>query len=132
MQFRRGMVRVCQSILVLMAVYFGIGLLIPRSSVLAESDAPHTYMPQRIVVRQLWSAPLWVWPLARIADSSPQHRFEYYRGSLLWSCENHMGGSYRANSAQIAWDSEGTATVSLDNSPLFTCRSGQWNQFKHR
>ncbi len=93
MQFRRGTVRVCQSILVLVAAYFGIGLLVPGSSVLAESDAPNTYIPHRIVVRQLWSAPLWAWPVARIIETAPQHRFEYYSGSSLWSCQSQMGGS---------------------------------------
>ncbi len=132
MQFRRGVVRLCQSLLVIMAAYLGIGLIVSRLSVLAESDAPYTYVPRRIIVRQLWSVPLWAWPLARITEASPQHRFEYYRGSSLWSCESHMGGSYRANSAQIQWDSEGTATVFLDNSPLFTCRNGRWVQFKDR
>ena len=131
-QFRRVVVRVCQSLLGLMAVYFGIGLLVPRSSVLAESEAPRTYIPHRIVVRQIWSAPLWAWPLARIIEPAPQHRFEYYRGSSLWSCQSHMGGSYRANRAQIEWDSEGAAIVSLDDSPRFTCRDGEWTQFKSR
>lgn len=132
LQFRRGVVRVCQSILVLMAAYLGIGLLVGRSSVLAESESRHTYIKTRIVVRQLWSAPLWAWPVARIIEDSPQHRFEFYRGSKLWSCQSHTGDSYRSNSAQIEWDSEGTATVLLDHSPLFTCSNGEWNQFKRR
>lgn len=79
-QSRRGIVRVCQSIL-------------------AESDARGTYVQARIAVRQLWNAPLWAWPLARIIEDSPQQRFEVYRGSSLWSCQSHTGDSYQANSA---------------------------------
>ena len=130
-QFRRGIVRLCQSILVLITAYFGIGLLIPRSSVLAQSEG-RIYVPTRIVVRQVWSAPLWAWPLARIIHDAPQHRFEYYCGSSLWSCDSFTGDSYRANNAQVEWTSNDTATVSLDHSPLFTCQNGHWARLNQR
>ena len=114
----------------LIAAYFALGLLIPRSSVLAESEARGQYVQTRIVVRQVWSVPLWAWPLARLEDA-PQHRFEYYRGCSLWSCDSFGGDSYRARSAEVEWDSTGTtSTVSLDGSPIFTCHYGHWTKFK--
>ena len=131
MQFRRGIVRICQFVLLLVAAYFALGLLIPRSSVLAESEARGQYVQTRIVVRKVSSAPLWAWPLARIVQDSSQHRFEYYRGSSLWSCDSFTGDSYSARSAEVVWDSTGTtATVSLDGSPIFTCHYGHWTEFK--
>src|SRR4051812_14799732 len=109
LQFRRGIIRFCQAILVLLAAYLAIGLLILRAPVLAQSDAPHSHVPRRIVVRQIWSTPLWAWPVARMIEHSPQHRFEYYHGPALWSCQSYAGGNYRANHAHIDWDTKGTA-----------------------
>jgi hypothetical protein len=67
-----------------------------------------------------------------IGDDNPPYRFEYYCYSYpeIWSCQSYTGKSYMANSAQIEWASDGTATVSLDHDPLFTCKNGLWSTIR--
>lgn len=63
-----------------------------------------------------------------LLDDNPPYRFEYYCYSYseIWSCQSFVGRSYIANTAQIEWSSDGTATVFLDHYPKFTCKDGIW------
>ena len=59
------------------------------------------------------------------------YRFEYYvySSGVIYSCQTFSGRSYRANSAQIEWDSTGTAITSLDHNPQFRCApDGTWTK----
>ena len=71
--------------------------------------------------------------LSRFLDDNPPYRFEYYCYSYpeIWSCQSFTGRSYKANSAQIEWAADGTATVSLDHNPIFTCKNGLWSPIPH-
>ena len=129
MQFRRRILRVVLFVVVLIVLYLLIGF-IPRDTILARSI--NRYGRATIIVRKVSSAPFWAWPLSVIEDA-PQHRFEYYFGSTLWTCESYTGDSYSAHSATVEWDSTGTvATVSLDGSSVFVCTYGHWTEFKSR
>ena len=69
-----------------------------------------------------------------VLDDNPPYRFEYYCYSYpeIWSCQSYTGKSYKANSAQIEWAPDGTATVSLDHNPIFTCsKDGLWSPIRH-
>jgi hypothetical protein len=67
-------------------------------------------------------------------DDNPPYRFEYYCYDYpeIWSCQTYEGRSYTAQSAQIEWASDGSATVFLDHEPKFTCKNGVWADAVHK
>jgi len=104
---------------ILLEFYFRTGKIMATSRNLGATGLP------TIKIREIRSS---------ILDDNPQYRFEYYQYSYsgIWSCQSYVGRSYRANSAQIEWAPDGTATVSLDHNPVFTCKRGVWSDTRHQ
>jgi hypothetical protein len=128
---RRGL-RGLLVIVAIVAVYLLIGLHFTGGRIMASSDSGKMRVHRTITVREGPGTPVWAWPLARINDA-PQYRFEYFAGgNALWSCQSYVGESYTANRARIEWTSEDTATVYLDDEPIYTCTKGWWSDAKRR
>jgi hypothetical protein len=114
------------------AAYLLIGM-IRVDKVLVRSK--HTN--QTIVIRLVSKVPFWAWPLDFFFNHNRPYRCEYYRvswlwGSHLWSCvSGYPWDSGEARSAEIEWDAAGAvATVRIEGSHQFICRSGEWSEVR--
>ncbi len=112
--------------------YILIGVHFRSGKVMATSRNSKIPGQPTIKIREIRSFPVWAFPLASL-DDNPQYRFEYYQYSYpqIWSCESYVGKSYKANSAQIEWTADGTATAFLDYNPTFICKNGVWRAAIH-
>jgi hypothetical protein len=106
----------------------GIGLYLRTGTIMARSRNINVPGQPTIVIRELRAFPIWAFPLIAL-DDNPPYRFECYRYSYpqIWSCQSYTGESHIANTAEIEWASDGTATVSLDHIPHFRCKEGVWS-----
>jgi hypothetical protein len=114
-------------------LYILLGFWFPTDKVMAVSRNPSASLGPTIRIREIHRAPFLLWPFAWI-DDNPQYRFECYAydSPVIWSCISYTGESFTANNAQIEWSADGTATVSLEHSPLFTCKEGVWSRIRQR
>ena len=85
----------------------------------------------RIVIRQVPEAEPFFGLDFESLESNYLYRFEYYvySSGVVYSCQTFTGRSYKANNAQIEWNSTGTAIASLDHNPEFKCDAhGAWTE----
>ena len=106
--------------------------------VMTRSECGHTkYNPTinpTIIVRQMpSSAPFWAVPFSFLSEDNPRHRCELYTygSKVLVSAQTYSGKSYVAQTARVAWEPSGAATVFLDEEPVFALDEyGFWTKVK--
>jgi hypothetical protein len=103
-------------------VYWNIGRLL-TDQVLTRSVSGG----QTIIVRKVYRLSPWLWP-ARFLTYARVYRCEFYKGSILWSCQSDgpWGEYQEASSATVVWQDRNTAVISLEKYPLFRCEKGVW------
>ncbi len=118
--------------LLILTVYIALGFYVRAGKVLAVSRNEQLAGKPTIKVREIHDYGFWMFPLQALAEDDPPYRFEYYayHDRQMRSSETFQGKSYVANNAQIEWASDGTATVSLEHVPYFTCKDGNWKSVR--
>ena len=98
--------------------------------VIASSQRSRLPGEPRIIIREIPESGSFFGVQLDIFDDNPRYRFEYYTytSSSIYSCRTFIDRSYRANNAEIEWETSGVATVMLDHSPKFKCdQQGIWH-----
>ena len=128
--FRKGILRGLRLlgfiITFLFVIYYALWIRWSNGLVLARSINPRT--KEEIVVRDIPSStPFGTVPFGVLDDHN--YRCEYYHyGTTIVSSQTYSDRGYKLNGANITWLPDGSATVSFESAPVYTCKQGWWSK----